>query len=109
MRRGVLPEIEDALSGTPFDFGGGCTELKGSVLAQLIREEQAHTIVEVGVLYGRGLIALAVGARGVKGAHVWGLDPFDARAYVDARQDRSDIGDAISEWLHAVDFDAMYA
>jgi predicted O-methyltransferase YrrM len=103
---GLPGEIADVLALAPLDFGGGCTAFKGSLLGELIVEQRSQVIVEIGVLHGRGALALATAARHVPGAHVWGIDPYALRAYPDAGQDHPVLSQVIADWLAAFDFDA---
>jgi predicted O-methyltransferase YrrM len=105
LRPEVVRDVEQALSVAPLDFGGGASPFKGAVLAQLIVEHRARTIVEIGVLHGRGALALCVGAQAVPGAHVWGVDPYDVGSYRDPAQGHA-LGDEIAGWLATFDFEA---
>ncbi len=102
---GLDAEIEEVLAEAPLDFGGGCTPFKGAVLGALLVEQQAQVIVEIGVLHGRGALALATAARRVDGARVWGIDPYALGAYPDAGQDHPVHAAPIADWLAAFDFD----
>lgn len=102
-------EVEDALALAPLDFGGGCSPFKGALLAEFVLEQRAQVIVEIGVLHGRGALALATAARHVEGAHVWGVDPYALQAYPDAGQDHPVLSAEIAEWLATFDFDRACA
>lgn len=103
---GLDDEIADVLARAPLDFGGGCTAFKGSLLGGLIVEGRSQVIVEIGVLHGRGALALATAARRVPGAHVWGIDPYALQAYPDTGQDHPILSDEIAAFLATFDFEA---
>lgn len=103
--RSLQAEIAAVLELAPLDFGGGCTPFKGAVIGQLLIAQRAQVIVEIGVLHGRGALALATAARRVQGAHVWGVDPYAAGAYPDAGQGHPTLASEIADWVAVFDFD----
>jgi predicted O-methyltransferase YrrM len=66
---------------------GWCTPRKAAWLAQLVTTHQAARICEIGVYGGRSLLPMALAARRLPGAAVWGIEPWSnavATAYADA-------------------------
>jgi predicted O-methyltransferase YrrM len=83
----VLPQLD-----------GWCTPRKALWLAGLIQNNNIRRIGEIGVYGGRSLIPMALAARGVPGASVYAIEPWDNSVAVEHATDAGN-----DQWWREVD------
>lgn len=95
------------MNAVPVDFGGGCSILKGLVLASLIVDRKMTLAVEVGVYRGRSLVPQALAFKALGSGKVVGIDPYSA---AEARQtdDHEAAPAALESYAAETDWDRLY-
>lgn len=81
---------------------GWCSEKKASVLVDLILLTKPQTIVEIGVWGGKSLVPMAIAARALGSAKVYGIDPWSPADSVVGFDDEN------YEWWSKVDHEGVY-
>jgi hypothetical protein len=109
---GTLPgslasAITAAMLAVPVDFGGGCSLLKGLLLASLIVDREMTLAVEIGVYRGRSLVPQALAFGVLRAGRVVGIDPYSA---AEARQtdDHEAPHDSLETYALKTDWERLY-
>jgi hypothetical protein len=99
--------IAAAMMDVPVDFGGGCSVLKGLVLASLIVDRQMTLAVEIGVYRGRSLVPQALAFKALGAGRAVGIDPYCA---AEARQtdNHEAAHDSLETYALETDWDGVY-
>lgn len=99
-------EIGRLLDRVPADFGGGCSQHKAEVMAELVVREGLQAAVDIGVYRGRSLLPLAAAFRWTGRGMAVGVDPYASEAAV--QSDGHTLGPVLVEWAHAQDWDGLH-
>jgi hypothetical protein len=110
---GPLPEevvrtTKRLLDRIPVDFGGGCSEVKAHIVADVIMSNRLRLAVELGVYRGRFLLPLGVAFRSLGSGVAIGVDPYSAEAATQS-DDHSLGSEALTAWALAQDWDGLHA
>lgn len=98
--------VSNAVRDIQIDFGGGCSESKGYLIAWLIRKFQITASLDIGVYRGRSLVPQAIAHKAFTGGIAYAVDPWLNSEVREA--DNPSLTDEIDRFVERTNFSAIY-
>ena len=98
--------VAEIVRDVSLDFGGGSSEAKALVFADLIVRFGVEDAIEIGVYRGRSLLPIAAMLQAQGAGRVIGIDPWSSAAAL--QDDTHEVGPAVNEWARSHPWEETY-